>query len=112
MPAFESAGIFDRLVHQAAILYQPATPASRSGLFVAAREELRRSIIKEDQASGSVLFTSTTTSGLACCDSSPAARYLLSGLPAGTLTPIFQLGQLAPAAPTAGKTQRSHDDPK
>jgi hypothetical protein len=56
MPAFESAGIFDRLVHQAAILYQPATPATRSGLFVAAREELRRSIMKEDQASGSVLL--------------------------------------------------------
>ena len=56
MPAFESAGIFDRLVHQAAILYHPATPATRSGLFVAAREELRRSIIKEDQASGSVLM--------------------------------------------------------
>ena len=56
MPAFESAGIFDRLVNQAAILYQPATPPTRSGLFVAAREELRRSIIKEDQASGSVLL--------------------------------------------------------
>jgi hypothetical protein len=56
MPAFESAGIFDRLVQQAAILYRPATPATRSGLFVAAREELRRSIVKEDQASGSVLL--------------------------------------------------------
>jgi hypothetical protein len=56
MPALESAGIFDRLVRQAAILYQPVTPASRSSLFVAAREELRRSIMKEDQAAGSVLL--------------------------------------------------------
>ena len=56
MPALESAGIFDRLVRQAAILYQPVTPASRSTLFVAAREELRRSIMKEDQAAGSVLL--------------------------------------------------------
>ncbi|GEM_PF-1471891 len=56
MPASESSGIFDRLVRQAAILYKPATPAPRSGLFVAAREEFRRTIMKEDQASGSVLL--------------------------------------------------------
>ncbi|MGO8948648.1 MAG: hypothetical protein ACLQUY_13495 [Ktedonobacterales bacterium] len=56
MPAFESAGIFDRLVQQAAILYQPATPPQRSNLFVAARGELRQNIMKEDQAAGSVLL--------------------------------------------------------
>ena len=56
MPAFESAGIFDRLVRQAAILYQPATPPQRSNLFVAARAELRQLIMKEDQAAGSVLL--------------------------------------------------------
>jgi hypothetical protein len=56
MPALESAGIFDRLVRQAAILYHPQTPALPSGLFVAAREEFRQTIMKEDQAAGSVLL--------------------------------------------------------
>jgi hypothetical protein len=56
MPAPESAGIFDRLVRQAAILYQPQTPALQSNLFVAAREEFRQIIMKEDQAAGSVLL--------------------------------------------------------
>ncbi|PWT78577.1 MAG: hypothetical protein C5B60_00970, partial [Chloroflexi bacterium] len=56
MPALESAGIFDRLVRQAAILYHPQTPALPSSLFVAAREEFRQSIVKEDQAAGSVLL--------------------------------------------------------
>jgi hypothetical protein len=56
MPALESAGIFDRLVRQAAILYHPQTPALPSSLFVAAREEFRQTIMKEDQAAGSVLL--------------------------------------------------------
>jgi hypothetical protein len=56
MPALESAGIFDRLVRQAAILYHPQTPALTSSLFVAAREEFRQTIMKEDQAAGSVLL--------------------------------------------------------
>jgi hypothetical protein len=56
MPALESAGIFDRLVRQAAILYHPQTPALPSSLFVAAREEFRQTIVKEDQAAGSVLL--------------------------------------------------------